>query len=48
MYNIIKNGVPFAMLDSLIPVKLNRNNIYIPCDLTDAEGIVIGTITLNP
>ena len=27
------------MLDNLVPVKLNRNNIYIPCDLIDAEGI---------
>ena len=48
MYNIIKNGVPFAMLDSLIPVKLNRNNIYIPCDLIDAEGIVIGNDYVEP
>ena len=48
MYNIIKNGVPFAMLDSLIPVKLNRNNIYIPCDLIDAEGIVIGNGYVEP
>ena len=48
MYNIIKNGVPFAMLDSLIPVKLNRNNTYIPCDLIDAEGIVIGNDYVEP
>ena len=48
MYNIIKNGVPFAMLDSLIPVKLNRNNIYMPCDLIDADGIVIGNDYVEP
>lgn len=48
MYNITKNGVPFAMLDNLIPVKLNRNNIYIPCDLIDAEGIVIGNDYVEP
>ena len=48
MYNIVKNGVSVAMLDSLIPVKLNRNNIYIPCDLTDAEGIVIGNDYVEP
>ena len=48
MYNITKNGVPFAMLDDLIPVKLNRNNIYIPCDLIDAEGIVIGNDYVEP
>ena len=48
MYNIIKNGVPVAMLDSLIPVKLNRNNIYIPCELTEAEGIVIQNSHVEP
>ena len=48
MYNIIKNGVSVAMLDSLIPVKLNRNNIYIPCELTEAEGIVIGNDYVEP
>ena len=48
MYNIIKNGVSVAMLDSLIPVKLNRNNLYIPCDLIDAEGIVIGNDYVEP
>ena len=48
MYNIIKNGVSVAMLDNFIPVKLNRNNIYIPCDLTDAEGIVIGNDYVEP
>lgn len=48
MYNITKNGVPFAMLDNLIPVKLNRNNIYIPCELIDAEGIVIGNDYVEP
>lgn len=48
MYNITKNGVPFAMLDNLVPVKLNRNNIYIPCDLIDAEGIVIGNDYVEP
>ena len=48
MYNITKNGVPFAMLDNLIPVKLNRNNIYIPCDRIDAEGIVIGNDYVEP
>lgn len=48
MYNIIKNGIPFAMLDNLIPVKLNRNNIYIPCDLIDAEGIVISNDYVEP
>ena len=48
MYNIIKNGVSVAMLDSLIPVKLNRNNIYIPCDLIDAEGIVLGNGYVEP
>ena len=41
MYNIIKNDVSVAILDNLISVKLNRNNIYIPCDFIDAEGIVI-------
>ena len=48
MYNIIKNGVSVAMLDSLIPVKLNRNSIYIPCDFIDAEGIVIGNDYVEP
>lgn len=48
MYNIIKNGVSVAMLDSLIPVKLNRNNIYIPCVLIDADGIVIGNDYVEP
>ena len=48
MYNIIKNGVSVAMLDSLIPVKLNRNSIYIPCDLIDAEGIVIQNSHVEP
>lgn len=48
MYNITKNGAPFAMLDNLVPVKLNRNNIYIPCDLIDAEGIVIGNDYVEP
>lgn len=48
MYNITKNGVPFAMLDNLVPVKLNRNNIYIPCELIDAEGIVIGNDYVEP
>ena len=48
MYNIIKNGVSVAMLDSLIPVKLNRNNIYIPCELTEAEGIVIQNSHVEP
>ena len=48
MYNITKNGAQFAMLDNLIPVKLNRNNIYIPCDLIDAEGIVIGNDYVEP
>lgn len=48
MYNIKKNGVPFAMLDNLVPVKLNRNNIYIPCELIDAEGIVIGNDYVEP
>ena len=48
MYNITKNGVQVAMLDNLIPVKLNRNNIWIPCDLTEAEGIVIGNGSVEP
>lgn len=48
MYNIIKNGVSVAMLDSLVPVKLNRNNIYLPCELTEAEGIVIGNDYVEP
>ena len=48
MYNITKNGVPFAMLDNLVPVKSNRNNIYIPCELIDAEGIVIGNDYVEP
>lgn len=48
MYNITKNGVQFVLLDNLIPVKLNRNNIYIPCDLIDAEGIVIGNDYVEP
>ena len=48
MYNIIKNGVSVVMLDSLVPVKLNRNSIYIPCDLIDAEGIVIGNDYVEP
>ena len=48
MYNITKNGVQIAMLDNLVPVKLNRNNIWITCDLTEAEGIVIGNDYVEP
>ena len=48
MYNITKNGAQFALLDNLIPVKLNRNNIYIPCEMIDAEGIVIGNDYVEP
>lgn len=48
MYNITKNGAPFAMLDNLIPVKLNRNNTWIPCDLAEAEGIVMGNDYVEP
>ena len=48
MYNITKNGVQIAMLDNLVPVKLNCNNIWIPCDLTEAEGIVTGNDSVEP
>ena len=48
MYNITKNGVQLSLEDNLVPVKLNRNNIYIPCDLIDAEGIVIGNDYVEP
>lgn len=48
MYNITKNGAPFAMLDNLVPVKKKRNNIYIPCELIEAEGIVIGNDYVEP
>ena len=48
MYEIKKDGAPFATLDNLVPVKLNRNNIWIPCDLIDAEGIVIGNDYVEP
>lgn len=48
MYNIIKNDVSVAILDNLISVKLNRNNIYIPCDFIDAEGIVIDNDYVEP
>lgn len=48
MYNITKNGVQLSLEDNLVPVKLNRNNIYIPCDLIDAEGIVIQNSHVEP
>lgn len=48
MYKILKNGALFSLEDELRPVKLNRNNIWIPCDLSKAEGIVIGNDYVEP
>ena len=48
MYIITKNGTQLSLEDNLVPVKLNRNNIYIPCDLIDAEGIVIQNSHVEP
>ena len=48
MYIITKNGTRLSLEDNLVPVKLNRNNIYIPCELTEAEGIVIGNDYVEP
>ena len=48
MYIITKNGTQLSLEDNLVPVKLNRNNIYIPCELTEAEGIVIGNDYVEP
>lgn len=48
MYSITKNGESFVMLDNLVPVKLNRNDIWIPCELIDAEGVVIGNDYIEP
>lgn len=41
MYIVTKNGTQLSLEDNLVPVKLNRNSIYIPCDFTEAEGIVL-------
>ena len=48
MYIITKNGTQLSLEDNLVPVKLNRNNIYIPCDLIEAEGIVIQNSHVEP
>ena len=48
MYIITKNGTRLSLEDNLVPVKLNRNNIYIPCELTEAEGIVIQNSHVEP
>lgn len=48
MYTITKNGIQLSIEDNLVPVKLNRNNIYVPCDFIDAEGIVIGNDYVEP
>ena len=48
MYNITKNGIQLSLEDNLVPVKLNRNNIYIPCELIDAEGVVIHNSYVEP
>lgn len=48
MYTITKNGIQLSIEDNLVPVKLNRNNIYVPCELTEAEGIVIGNDYVEP
>ena len=48
MYSITKNGVLLSNEDNLVPVKLNRNNIYIPCELIEAEGIVIHNDYVEP
>ena len=48
MYTITTDGIQLSIEDNLVPVKLNRNNIYIPCDLIDAEGIVIGNDYVEP
>ena len=48
MYTITKNGIQLSVEDNLVPVKLNRNNIYVPCELTEAEGIVIQNSHVEP
>ena len=48
MYTITKNGIQLSIEDNLVPVKLNRNNIYVPCELTEADGLVIGNDYVEP
>lgn len=48
MYRILKNGALLSIEDELRPVAHNRNLIYIPCDLSKAEGIVIGNDYVEP
>ena len=48
MYSITRNGVLFANTDNLVTVKKNRNNIYIPCEMIEAEGVVIGNDYVEP
>lgn len=48
MYEIIKDSERFILCDELILVKKNRNNIYIPVEQTEAEGVVIGNDVVEP
>lgn len=48
MYTITKNGIRLSIEDNLVPVKLNRNNIYVPCELTEADGLVIRNDYVEP
>lgn len=48
MYEIIKDGERFILCDELILVKKNRNDIYIPVEQTEAEGVVIGNDVVEP
>lgn len=48
MYTITKNGIQLSIEDNLVPVKLNRNNIYVPCEFIEAEGIVIQNSHVEP
>ena len=48
MYEIIKDSERFILCDELILVKKNRNDIYIPVEQTEAEGVVIGNDVVEP
>lgn len=48
MYKITKNGALFSLEDELRPVLKNRNGIWIPCEFSKAEGVVIGNDYVEP
>lgn len=48
MYKILKNGALFSLEDELRPVIKNRNGIWIPCEFSKAEGVVIGNDYVEP